>query len=86
MAISAERVRTRKSATIVNLYLDLAAKGLVGAVVTRSGKEIANISHPKDYVPADSIVCGMTRERVARGTPSCTDGSNACSTLFEKRT
>ncbi|KAG6019535.1 hypothetical protein E4U40_006955, partial [Claviceps sp. LM458 group G5] len=49
MPISAERVRTRKSATIIDL--DPAAKSLVGAAVIRSRKEIANISHHKDFVP-----------------------------------
>ncbi|KAG6122143.1 hypothetical protein E4U13_003171 [Claviceps humidiphila] len=49
MPISAERVRTRKSATIMDL--DPPAKGLVRAAVTCSRKETADISHPKDYVP-----------------------------------
>lgn len=40
---------TRKGATIMDL--DAAAKGLVVAAVTRSRKEIADASHPKDYVP-----------------------------------
>ncbi|KAG6194894.1 hypothetical protein E4U10_002469 [Claviceps purpurea] len=47
--ISAEEVRTRESATMMDL--DPAAKGRVRAAVTRSRKKIAEISRPKGYVP-----------------------------------